>query len=88
VTRPVRELKGFARLSIGVGERRRVTLSVDMSQAAFHGRDLKFAVEPGEMEVLIGASSEDIRYRADFRIIGARRILRLLDVKPTMVVVE
>jgi len=85
VTRPVKELKGFARVPLHVGEKRRVTFTLDMSQAAFHGRDMKFAVEPGEMEVVIGASSDDIRYRADFRIIGARRYLRLVDVKPTWV---
>jgi beta-glucosidase len=83
VTRPVKELKGFARVALHVGEKRRVTFSLDMSQAAFHGLDMRFAVEPGEMEIMIGASSEDIRYRADFRIIGARQQLRLLYVKPT-----
>jgi hypothetical protein len=46
---------------------------------------MRFAIEPGEMEIMIGASSNDIRYRADFRIIGTRRYLRLLDVKPTSV---
>jgi beta-glucosidase len=85
VTRPVKELKGFVRVRLRAGEKRRVTFTLDMSQAAFHGRDMKFAVEPGEMEVMIGASSNDIRYRADFRIIGARRHLRLLDAKPTSV---
>jgi beta-glucosidase len=85
VTRPVKELKGFARVALRVGEKRRVTFTLDMSQAAFHGGDMKFAVEPGEMEIMIGASSEDIRYRVDFRIVGARLILRMLDVKPTRV---
>jgi beta-glucosidase len=85
VTRPVKELKGFARVPLCVGEKRRVTFTLDMSQAAFHGHDMKFAVEPGDMEILIGASSEDIRYRADFRIVGTRRELRMLDVKPTSV---
>jgi beta-glucosidase len=85
VTRPVKELKGFARVSLRVGEKRRVTFALDMSQAAFHGRDMKFAVEPGEMEIMIGASSEDIRYRADFRIVGTCHLLRMLDVKPTRV---
>ena len=88
VTRPVKELKGFARVALRVGEKRRVTFTLDMSQAAFHGRDMKFTVEPGEMEVMIGASSEDIRYRADFRIIGARRQLPLLEVKPTGVAIS
>ncbi|HVN27755.1 MAG TPA: glycoside hydrolase family 3 N-terminal domain-containing protein [Candidatus Binataceae bacterium] len=85
VTRPVKQLKGFARVPLKVGEKRKVTFTLDMSQAAFHGRDLKFAIEPGDMEVMIGASSEDIRFRATFRIVGERRELRLLDVKPTTV---
>ncbi len=88
VTRPVKELKGFARVPLGVGERRRVTFTLDLSQAAFHGSDMRFAVEPGEMAIMIGASSDDIRYRADFTVIGATRHLRLLDVKPTSVEVS
>jgi beta-glucosidase len=85
VTRPVKELKGFARVALRVGEKRKVTFVLDMSQAAFHGRDMNFAVEPGDMETMIGASSQDIRYRADFTIIGGRRSLRMLQVKPTRV---
>lgn len=85
VTRPVLELKGFARVPIRVGETRTVTFILDLSQAAFHGRDGRFAIEPGEMEIMIGASSSDIRFRADFRIVGERRILTLLEVVPTRV---
>ncbi len=88
VTRPVMELKGFARVALRAGEKRRVTFVLDMSQAAFHGRDLTFAVEPGEMEIMVGASSQDIRYTAAFRITGSRRSLRLLDVKPTSIAVS
>ena len=62
-----------------------MSFALDMSQAAFHGRDLTFAVEPGEMEVMLGASSQDIRFRAPFRIAGSRRRLSLLDVRPTSV---
>ncbi len=85
VTRPVRELKGFARIAIAAGETHRVTFTLDMSQAGFHGRDVIFAVEPGDMEVMVGASSQDIRFRADFSIIGIRRPMPMLDVKPTLV---
>jgi beta-glucosidase len=88
VTRPVKELKGFARISLRVGEKRQVMFTLDMSQAAFHGRDMKFAVEPGEMEIMVGTSSDDIRYRADFRIVGAPRVFRMLDVNPTIVKIE
>ena len=85
VTRPVKELKGFARVALRAKEKRRIAFSLDLSQAAFHGRDVSFAVEPGEMEIMVGASSEDIRFRAGFRIVGPRRRLSLLDVKPTAV---
>ncbi|MGH7781936.1 MAG: fibronectin type III-like domain-contianing protein [Candidatus Binataceae bacterium] len=85
VTRPVRELKGFKRVPIRSGEKRRLTFLVDLSEAAFHGSDLRFAVEPGEMEVMIGASSSDIRFRADFRIIGQRCRLTMLEVVPAKV---
>jgi beta-glucosidase len=88
VTRPVMELKGFLRAALRSGEKRRVTFLLDMSQAAFHGRDLTFAVEPGDMEIMIGASSQDIRFTAAFRIIGPRRRISLLDVKPTSVEVS
>jgi len=85
VTRPVMELKGFVRLPLKTGERRRVTFVLDMSQAAFHGHDMSFAIEPGKMEIMIGASSSDIRFRTDFAIVGERRRLRMIDVKPTTV---
>ncbi|MFI5351872.1 MAG: glycoside hydrolase family 3 N-terminal domain-containing protein [Candidatus Binatales bacterium] len=85
VTRPVMELKGFARVALHSGEKRRVSFVLDMSQAAFHGRDLTLAVEPGDMEIMIGASSQDIRFKAPFRITGSRRRLSLLDVRPTSV---
>jgi len=85
VTRPVLELKGFARVPIRVGETRPITFILDLSQTAFHGRDGRFAIEPGEMEVMLGASSNDIRFRADFRIVGGRRTLTLLEVVPTRV---
>jgi len=88
VTRPVKELKGFARVPILAGKKRRVVFTLDTSQAAFHGRDMEFSVEPGEMEILVGASSEDIRFRAGFRIVGPRRRLALLDVKPTTVAIS
>ena len=73
------------RVALHSGEKRRVSFVLDMSQAAFHGRDLTLAVEPGDMEIMIGASSQDIRFRAPFRITGSRRRLSLLDVRPTSV---
>lgn len=88
VTRPVRELKGFCRLSLEPGERRTVTFHLDMSQLAFHGRDLTFGVEPGNVDIMIGASSADIRLQETIQITGPRNTIRLTDVVPTRVEVN
>ena len=85
VTRPVKELKGFRRITLREGETRILTFHLDMSQLAFHGRDMSFAVEPGEIRVMLGASSDDIRLEGNFTIIGERRVLEMTDVVPTRV---
>jgi beta-glucosidase len=85
VTRPVKELKGFRRITLEKGETRLLTFHLDMSQLAFHGRDMRFAVEPGEIRVMVGASSEDIRLEGNFIITGERRVLEMTGVIPTRV---
>ena len=85
VTRPVRQLAGFARLPLDPGQARRVVFHLDTSQLAFYGRDMLLSVEPGEVEVMVGASSEDIRARGRFEIVGGRRVLRSAEIVPTRV---
>jgi beta-glucosidase len=85
VTRPVKEMKGFRRITLKKGETRFLTFHLDMSQLAFHGRDMSFAVEPGEIRVMVGASSDDIRLEGNFNISGERRVLEMTDVVPTRV---
>ena len=60
VTRPVKELKGFARVSLSPGEKKKVTFSLDTSQLGFYGMDLSYRVEPGEILIMAGTSSEEI----------------------------
>lgn len=88
VTRPVRELAGFARLSIGPGERRRVRFLFHVSQLAFHDRALRLVVEPGRVDVMVGASSEDVRLRGHFEVKPPRTTLRARERFTTGVVVE
>jgi beta-glucosidase len=61
ITRPLQELKGFARVSIDAGAKRRVEFALDAQALAHwdseHGR---FEVEPGPVEIRIGRSSADI----------------------------
>jgi len=58
VTRPVKELKGFQRVSLKPGESRRAEFSLGPRELGFYDRAMRFAVEPGEIRVMVGASSE------------------------------
>jgi beta-glucosidase len=71
VTRPVKELKGFERIALGVGERKNVTFDLPVSALGFYDRELRLIVEPGTIAVMVGSSSEDIRVTGQFEIIGA-----------------
>jgi beta-glucosidase len=70
VTRPVKELKGFKRISLDAGQSAKVTFEVNAQQMAFHNRDMQYVVEPGDINVMMGASSEDIRLDGKFTIVG------------------
>ncbi len=70
VTRPVKELKGFKRIALEPGEKCAVRFDFAVSQLAFYDRSMRFVVEPGTIEVLIGSSSENIRLTCTFDIIG------------------
>jgi beta-glucosidase len=58
VTRPVQELKGFQRVTLEPGERRRVEFALGPSELGFYDADMKWIVEPGQFRVRIANSSE------------------------------
>ncbi len=60
VTRPVKELRGFRRVHLGVGERKSVTFVLDGEAFAFYGLEMHRVVEAGKLEVLVGGNSEDL----------------------------
>lgn len=68
--RPVKELRGFVRLSLQPGETREVIFHLPVDQLAFHDADLRLVVEPGTIRVMVGSSSEDIRLNGSFEITG------------------
>jgi len=72
VTRPVLELVGFARVELAPGQIRRVRIEVPVAMLSFHGADMRRAVEPGEVEVMVGASSADLRLRGRLRVTGPK----------------
>ncbi len=59
VTRPVKELKGFKRISLKPKETRTVTLEIGPEHLAFHDINMKYVVEPGDFEIMVGSSSRD-----------------------------
>jgi beta-glucosidase-like glycosyl hydrolase len=75
MVRPVKELKGFGRVELGPGQSARVAFRVPSDMLAFTGPDGTRIVEPGEVELQVGASSADIRQRANVTLTGAPRRL-------------
>lgn len=70
MTRPVKELAGFKRITLKPGERKKVIFEVQASQMAFLDRDMRWKIEKGAIDVEIGSSSEDIRLTGEFQITG------------------
>jgi len=70
VTRPVRELKGFRRVTLEPGETRRIDFDLSADDLAFYGRDNTLIVEPGDFHVWIGGSSS-ATLRGEFRLVSA-----------------
>jgi len=60
MTRPVKELKGFQRVSLQPGEKRRVEFVLGPEHLGFWNREMKYVVEPGEFRVMVGANSVDV----------------------------
>ncbi len=57
VTRPVRALAGFRRVSLKPGEARTVEFSLTAKELGLYNKDMKFVVEPGKFRVFVGGSS-------------------------------
>jgi beta-glucosidase len=73
VTRPVKQLTGFARVPLEPGEAKDVRFRVHTDRTAFTGRDLRRIVEPGELEILVGTSAQDLPCRGSVTLTGATR---------------
>lgn len=66
MTRPVKELGGFKRVSLKPGEKKTVIFEVSASQMAFLDRDMRWKIEKGAIGVEVGSSSEDIRLTGEY----------------------
>jgi beta-glucosidase len=57
--RPVKELKGFRRVTLQAGERRSLTFRLSTAELGFYNDSMRFVVEPGAFKVMAGRSSAD-----------------------------
>lgn len=77
VTRPVQELKGFKRVGLQAGDSARLTWHLPVNLLAYYDQSMNYVVEPGEVGVMVGSSSADIRLEGSFDIAG-----ELAEIKP------
>jgi beta-glucosidase len=68
VTRPVKELKGFEKVMLNPGEKKRVEFTLTPEHLSFLDQDLHRVVEPGTFSVMVGSSSENIRLKGEFEV--------------------
>jgi len=69
MTRPVKELKGFKRITLEPKEKKKVTLTLKTKDLGFYDAKMKYIIEPGTFEILIGSSSEDIRLKGNLFVV-------------------
>ena len=77
VTRPVKALAAFQRLTLKPGEAKRLTMRIPVEQCAMYNRELQQVVEPGVIRVFVGSSVKDIRLEGKFTIAGEQPVLIL-----------
>jgi beta-glucosidase len=64
VTRPMKELKGFRRVTLKPGEAATVEFRLGKDAFAFYDEDMKYVVEPGEFQIMAGPNSVDLKAAA------------------------
>ncbi|MEU8818814.1 glycoside hydrolase family 3 N-terminal domain-containing protein [Actinoplanes sp. NPDC048796] len=73
VTRPVKQLTGFARVPLEAGEAKDVEFTVHTDRTAYTSRDLTTIVEPGDIEVMVGTSAANLPCRGRVTLTGPVR---------------
>jgi len=74
VVRPVKELKGYVRVSLDPGASSRVTFTLSADMLSFISEGAR-KIEPGTFEIMLGSSSEDILWKQEITVTGSVREL-------------
>jgi Glycosyl hydrolase family 3 C-terminal domain/Fibronectin type III-like domain len=75
LVRPVKELKAFQRVTLQPKQRATVAFAIPVDMLNFTNRDNQRIVEAGEFEIMIGASSNDIKLKGRIEVVGENRVL-------------
>jgi beta-glucosidase len=67
VTRPVKELKNFQKITLKPGESKDVTFTITNNDLSFYRRDMTWGSEPGKFQVFVGGNSRDVK-QAEFEL--------------------
>ena len=62
VTRPVKELKGFQRVTLKPDESQRVQFKITPDMLAYYNLDMEWQLEPGNFTIMVGGSSRDRQF--------------------------
>lgn len=61
ISRPVKELKGFQRITLQPGEKKTITFTIDEEMLRFYNKDLQFVSEPGDFDIMVGPNSNQVK---------------------------
>jgi beta-glucosidase len=67
--RPLKELKDFQKIALKTGESKTITFTIDKEKLSFYNQQLDWVAEPGDFDLMIGASSKDIRMNESFELV-------------------
>ncbi|MDF1520770.1 MAG: glycoside hydrolase family 3 C-terminal domain-containing protein [Brevefilum sp.] len=85
LSRPIKALKGFAKVKLAPGETKTVSIPLDFRSFAFYHPDYKnWITEDGDFDILIGASSQDIRLQATTKMTSSLKPPCVLDSESTL----
>lgn len=85
VTRPVKMLKGFKRIRLAPGEQATLCFELDVRHLAFYDQHMSYTVERGQINVMVGSSSDDIRQTATFEITDTSTSVEQVFLTPVIV---
>ncbi len=74
---PNRQLKKFQRVPLKAGEQKTIALELDAEDLMLLDTDMQWVVEPGDFTLMVGASSDDIRLKSEFKVGKALKLTSL-----------